>query len=653
MVLAWLNRRKISGAMGLIVGASLAGLLLCAGMTAVSLTEVRDGTAQAARFDQLAVASGHLRAEVLQMARAERDFLLRAHPDFVKEHDERTPRAKSRIQELLAQMDRLEPGALPVSKKLPKHLDESTADFASLVRTRTEMGLTGESGRQGVLRKAAQAMEARAKELRDSDLMVKVLLLRRNEKDFMLRGDKKYRSAVKAIADDIGATMSKNEAGDTVRLLISNYLKAFDDLAAGQDKLDDVQEEMKKGSATIDTILAAIDDYAIGKRESTRAAVDAAVDRTMMVTAAVIGSVILLVSVIGLVVARNTSRSVSTIAAAAGAIAAGERGLAFPMSGYRNEIGVLSQALDTLQSNLVVAEAERARREADEAEQRRRLAVRSRLAESFVETVNGLVEGLGRSSADVSQAAATLSGTAEETSQQVQTVSAGAEEAAVTVQTVASSAEELSVSVQAIDEQIVRSAEANRSASAAAAQSAERIRALAASADAIGAVVDLIKGIAGQTNLLALNATIEAARAGETGKGFAVVASEVKQLASQTARATDEIAARIEEIQQATAGTVSSIEAIVETIGTVRAIADGIAESVRQRGLATAEIAANCQRAAGGTSTVTETIVGVGQSAEYTGSAATRLAGLSDGLARHATSLRAAVDDFIREMEAA
>ncbi|WP_343221311.1 methyl-accepting chemotaxis protein [Oharaeibacter diazotrophicus] len=183
--------------------------------------------------------------------------------------------------------------------------------------------------------------------------------------------------------------------------------------------------------------------------------------------------------------------------------------------------------------------------------------------------------------------------------------------------------------------------------------STQNVQALAHSAQQIGEVVELISNIAAQTNLLALNATIEAARAGEAGRGFAVVAAEVKELANQTAKATEEIGRKIGEIQTATGTTVDSISRIVRTIGSIQQSASAIAGAVEEQGAATEEIASNTQRAATGTTDVTGNIAGVGTAAEMTGTASTQLMGLSGKLSDQSRVLQQEVADFVEGLRAA
>jgi methyl-accepting chemotaxis protein len=318
-----------------------------------------------------------------------------------------------------------------------------------------------------------------------------------------------------------------------------------------------------------------------------------------------------------------------------------------------DEIGAMAKALEILRTELQTAETGRiAQARADEAS-KAQIIRRSQLADGFVSQMQKLAGSFSQSSGEVSDAAKSLSATAEETSRQSQAVAAAAEEAATNVQTVAASSEEMAASVREISSQVNHSAKVADTAFAEAQASNERIAILAASAASIGDVINLINGIAGQTNLLALNATIEAARAGEAGKGFAVVASEVKQLAAQTAKATEVISSKVTEIQQATDGTVKSMIEIVRVISNIKEIASSIAGAVEEQGAATTEIARNCQQAAMGANQVTQNISGVGQAAEMTGTASTQLMTLSSSLSSQAVDLKSVVEGFVRDLNAA
>ena len=233
-------------------------------------------------------------------------------------------------------------------------------------------------------------------------------------------------------------------------------------------------------------------------------------------------------------------------------------------------------------------------------------------------------------------------------------MAAASEQATTNVQTVAAATEEMSSSVGEIGRQVSASRPRSPSARSVEAEKTNaEVQGLAEAASKIGEVVNLISDIAEQTNLLALNATIEAARAGEAGKGFAVVASEVKTLASQTAKATEEIAAQIGAIQGAVGGSVEAIKGIGKTIAEISEIATTIASAVEEQGAATQEISRNVQEAAQGTSEVTENISGVNQAAGETGAAAGQVLSAAQELSRQSETLRTEVERFLIDVKAA
>jgi methyl-accepting chemotaxis protein len=335
------------------------------------------------------------------------------------------------------------------------------------------------------------------------------------------------------------------------------------------------------------------------------------------------------------------------------AVSQGNLDTTIPYIGRKDEIGDQARTLEIFRQGL--AETAKMRLEQAETEKRnaaKLIAERNAIADEFERTMGALAESFVTSSNEVQGAAQNLSATAEETSRQAQTVAEAAEESSSNVQTVASATEEMSASVREIFGKVNQAAQIANQAAQEASATRKDIAELSHSAESIGQVIELINTIAGQTNLLALNATIEAARAGEAGKGFAVVASEVKQLAAQTAKATEEISTKIGEIQQATTRTVNSIGSISNTVEQIREISSMVAAAVEEQGAATQEIATNTSRAAQGSEAVTTNISGVGHAAEMTGAASTQLMSLSNTLSSQADTLQTEVKTFVRNLRA-
>ncbi|HEX4193987.1 MAG TPA: HAMP domain-containing methyl-accepting chemotaxis protein, partial [Stellaceae bacterium] len=319
----------------------------------------------------------------------------------------------------------------------------------------------------------------------------------------------------------------------------------------------------------------------------------------------------------------------------------------------RDEIGALFGTLATFRDNAV----EKQRIE-DEQKQRHADAVKRQEGielsiKAFEKEVGGALQALDKASSDMRHVSQAIAGAASQGDRQVKVVVGAAAEASKHVDVVAGSAEELSAASNEISGQVTRAADIANRAVEEARQTDSTMQSLVGTTSRIGEVVDFINDIAGQTNLLALNATIEAARAGDAGKGFAVVASEVKSLASQTAKATQDIYEQIVAVQNVTKEAVDAIQRIGGTISEVSAVANSIAAAVRQQAAATDEIKRSTEEAARRSGEVSSNMVHVADATEKTGGAAQGVQATAKTLGSEADRLREEVHGFLEKMRAA
>ena len=369
---------------------------------------------------------------------------------------------------------------------------------------------------------------------------------------------------------------------------------------------------------------------------------------------ALIGVAILAVRAgIGVFVSRGITGPIAGLTGAMGRLADGEHGVDIPGGGRGDELGQMAAAVLVFKENMIRARELAEQEAASQAQREARAQTIERLTAEF-ERETGLVMNTVASAATEMQAtASSMSAAAEQTSAQSTVVAAASEQASANVQTVASAAEELSASIGEISRQVSHSAQIAGKAVTEAERTNIQVQGLTEAAQKIGEVVQMITGIAGQTNLLALNATIEAARAGDAGKGFAVVASEVKNLANETAKATEQITDQIAAVQQATREAVAAIQSIGGTIGEISDISTMIASAMREQGAATQEIARNVAQASVGTHEVSTNIVGVSHAAVSTGASAEQVLGVASELSQQSELLRGKVVHFLSGIKAA
>ncbi|HTB04421.1 MAG TPA: HAMP domain-containing methyl-accepting chemotaxis protein [Bradyrhizobium sp.] len=604
--------------------------------------------------------NSRIEVELLEARRAEKDFLLR---NDAGRADSQIEIGKSVVADIDALHGKIaaigKPELARQTEAMSESLKQYQAHFVAVVEQKRRLGLDENSGLEGQLRKSVHEIESQVDQLHQPALLTTMLMMRRHEKDFMLRRDRKYGDEMKQRASEFTAGIENAEipaaAKTELRQKLSDYQRDFfawmetalalaGELKATSDSFSAVEPVIAAVSKSVNDIRSQAEQSNIAERDSVQRQIEIAI---LLIASLVLGA--------GFFIGRSVSRPLSAMTAAMVELAKGNFAVVLPGLGRADEIGEIAQAVETFKINAEQKardEVEASIRQ-DQAVAQRRKADMIKLADDFENAVGEIVETVSSASTELEASASTLTSTALHSQELATKVAAASEEASTNVQSVASATEELTSSVNEISRQVQESARMANEAVDQARETNNRVGELSKAAARIGDVVELINTIAGQTNLLALNATIEAARAGEAGRGFAVVASEVKALAEQTAKATGEIGQQIAGIQSATQESVNAIQEISGTIEKLSEISSTIAAAVEEQGAATQEISRNVQQAAQGTMEVSSHIADVQRGSSETGSASSQVLSAAQSLSGDSNRLKLEVGKFLNSVRVA
>ena len=633
-----------------VAGVVMVGVIYLAGR------QVEDHSRQVAdRFTRLESQTARLSESLLQGREIATGFLQKPNEKKVAAHEETVRSAAAHLTEVedIA-------GSLPEGDPLRQALSfrpvisSYTTRFSNVVAAQKLVGFNENDGLQGKLRAAVHSVESRLKTFEQPRLAVLMLMMRRHEKDFMLRGDEKYGDELTKRVGEFLTELAKADLPDDAKVeikkLIDSYKSSFLAFMAGQSTLTEEAEDLAQIYDRLRPNLEAVRNAADKRLEAVR-------DDLLIVRRYVVWSIG--VTVAAMIIAafwfgRRLTAPLVRMVQAMEHLAEGDLDRRIEQIERRDEIGKISASLSVFHRKLIenrqlADDRERAKQDAE----LQRKQTMLQIADRFEAAIGSIVNTVTAASSEIELAANGLTRTAEGTNTLSASVAAASGQSSASVQSAAAACEEMVSSVSEVGRQVIQSQKVALAAVEQANRTNVQIEALSQTADRIGEVVRMISAVAAQTNLLALNATIEAARAGEAGRGFAVVASEVKALADQTATATEEIGRQVAQIQAATEQSVGAIKEIGGTIESMAEIASSIATSVEEQGAAAQEIARNVQHAAQGASEVSTSVENVRRGASETGAAAGQVHGAALALLDESKRLGGEVEQFLATVRAA
>ncbi len=634
---------------------AVVGFAITAGIYLTSNVQLKTALSEEEQaFAGLRSAEG-IKYDFLNARRNEKDFLIRLDNKYAGKHAKTSEKVIAGLEHLKTIHE--EPEVHELINNVEKHFEEYVHQFEKVQKMWTIAGYTPKEGLRGELRKAVQAVEKKLAPYDVYPLTIKMLMMRRHEKDFLMRRDAKYidRMAKRKIEfeQQIAWAPIPDDAKGEILKLMNVYHEKFNALAKIQLDLAPATKNLSKlfavASPELDELVAgSIEDMEISKND----AHDTMSNATIMMVAAMV-MIAVLVGVVGLLIGRGIAKPIGAITEAMQHLAERNLEVHIPGQSMKNELGTMASAVKVFKDNMVKADELAAAQAAEQEAKMRRSTMLEQSIGDFESELSNIVTSVSSGATSIVDIAEQMGSKIDNSASRSLDVAEASGRTTSNVETVASAAEELSASIAEISRQVSTGSEMASSAEKEAIMTNKKVQGLSDAANKIGEVVELINDIADQTNLLALNATIEAARAGEAGKGFAVVASEVKNLANQTAKATEEIGIQISDMQRATVDSAEAIRGFGETIAKISETSSATAAAVEQQGAATQEIARNIREVSEDANLVSGAVADVSRASAASYSSAIRVIWGGQDLNQPTQSLRSVVDTFLNNVRAA